>query len=158
MKTKNKILSMIAGSQKSCDLTLVNNVGQYFIKQVWTKTDKNVLLFNNANISKAVLEFNNVTSTKWKQMTFNALSYTLKIPAHSSVIIEFFYSLYKIYLNHSHFSYYETPFYGTPNFKPVSHNTTYYLPSNFNAKFSVTDINISSKGKLMLLFNDKIIE
>uniref|UniRef100_A0AC35FDY0 Uncharacterized protein n=1 Tax=Panagrolaimus sp. PS1159 TaxID=55785 RepID=A0AC35FDY0_9BILA len=152
MKT-TKIFSMIAGSIHSCQLTLINKLGgEYAIKNLWTTSkNQNVLVFNDANDSVPIFQFNSKTTAKWRNIILNAMAYSFIIPIQSSLIIEFYSPFPSILFNEPLESFYETPFYGTSNFRSISYNQTYEICEGLLAMFTVSDIDLSDKGMLMII-------
>lgn len=84
-------------------------------------------------------------------MILNAMAYSIIIPVHSSLIIEFYSPFPSIIFTEALESFYETPFYGTPNFRQTFYNLTYEISDGLSATFTVSDIEISNEGMLLLI-------
>uniref|UniRef100_A0A914QYT1 Uncharacterized protein n=1 Tax=Panagrolaimus davidi TaxID=227884 RepID=A0A914QYT1_9BILA len=115
------------------------------------------LTFYTDDEMKNVYEYNPYSyysAPKWKLMTFNALSYLIIIPPKTSVLFEFYDPFNVINITEPLLSYYETPYFGTPTFKPIISNTTYQISTNLEANFTVSDIHLSSFGTLQIIFSD----
>uniref|UniRef100_A0AC35GIR2 Uncharacterized protein n=1 Tax=Panagrolaimus sp. PS1159 TaxID=55785 RepID=A0AC35GIR2_9BILA len=144
----NKPLSMIAGPENICNFHILNFAMSTVIKNIYTNSKtENVVIYAEANIkNKELIKFN--------QMTFNARSYILEIPANTSILIEP--TEEDPSFTKSTFSYYETPKYGALNDEKPDLITTYNIASYLEANFSVNDLNISPKGYLQISYNGTI--
>uniref|UniRef100_A0AC35FNU6 CUB domain-containing protein n=1 Tax=Panagrolaimus sp. PS1159 TaxID=55785 RepID=A0AC35FNU6_9BILA len=153
---KNNKFSMVSSSKSLCELILINDVGNYAIKGIMTKSKNNqsIKIYNSAKKDSFILELDYYSAPKWKLMTFNALSYLILIPPKTSVLFEFYDPFNVINITEPLLSYYETPYFGTPNFKPITSNTTYQISTNLEANFTVSDIHLSPFGTLQIIFSD----
>uniref|UniRef100_A0A914Q461 Uncharacterized protein n=1 Tax=Panagrolaimus davidi TaxID=227884 RepID=A0A914Q461_9BILA len=143
----NKPLSMIAGPENICNFHILNCAESTVIKNIYTNSKtEDVVIYAEAIKNKELIRFN--------QMTFNARSYILEIPANTSILIEP--TEENPTFTKSTFSYYETPKYGALNAERPDLITTYDIANYLEANFSVNDLDISPKGYLQISYNGTI--
>uniref|UniRef100_A0AC34FAN5 Uncharacterized protein n=1 Tax=Panagrolaimus sp. ES5 TaxID=591445 RepID=A0AC34FAN5_9BILA len=151
----NKPLSMVAGPKNKCKFYIFNCAMSAVIKNIYTNSKtEDVVVYAEANKRKELMRFNESMSKFYNQMTFNARSYVLEIPANTSIFIEP--TEDDPSFTKSTFSYYETPKYGALNAERPDLTTTYNLASYLEANFSVDDFNISSNGYLQIEYNGTV--